>query len=142
MCLRKPELRQAKEKGIRHVESRCQHHGVTTFILENRGYYRCMQCRKERVSEWRRRVKLRLVDEAGGACAICGYAKCVGALHFHHLDPREKLFALSREGVTRSFAVAQAEARKCVLLCSNCHAEVEAGMVDVPSRRAHTTANP
>jgi IS30 family transposase len=36
------------------------------------------------------------------------------------------------EGVTRSFAEAQQEARKCVLLCSNCHAEVEAGMTEVP----------
>ena len=25
----------------------------------------------------------------------------------------------------------RAEARKCVLLCANCHAEVEAGVVDV-----------
>jgi hypothetical protein len=36
------------------------------------------------------------------------------------------------EGVTRSRAEARAEARKCVLLCANCHAEVEAGYRSLP----------
>jgi DNA-binding CsgD family transcriptional regulator len=66
MGLRKPELSEAKEKGVRYVESRCEHHGLTRFILENRGYYRCMQCRMERVSAWRRRAKRRLLEAAGG----------------------------------------------------------------------------
>jgi hypothetical protein len=92
-----------------------------------------MQCRQERVSDWRRRVKRRLVEEAGGVCAVCGYDKCVAALEFHHLDPRTKRFALSRQGVTRSFAEAQEEARKCLLLCSNCHAEVESGVTRIPT---------
>jgi hypothetical protein len=26
----------------------------------------------------------------------------------------------------------RAEARKCVLLCANCHAEVESGLIDLP----------
>jgi DNA-binding CsgD family transcriptional regulator len=46
MGLRKPELREAKEKGVRYIESHCQHHGLTKFILENRGYYRCMRLSK------------------------------------------------------------------------------------------------
>jgi transposase len=130
---RRREARKAREAGLKHVQLECKRHGITEFVLEGRGSYRCMRCRQERVSEWRRRVKRRLVDEAGGGCAICGYRNCVGALQFHHLDPSQKLFALSREGVTRSFAEAQAEARKCILLCSNCHAEVEAGMTEVPT---------
>jgi predicted HNH restriction endonuclease len=32
------------------------------------------------------------------------------------------------QGVTRSLAAARAEMAKCVLLCANCHAEVEAGI--------------
>ena len=43
------------------------------------------------------------------------------------LTKATKEFALSPEGVTRSLERARAEARKCVLLCANCHAEVEAG---------------
>lgn len=113
----------------------CRRHGMTAFTLEGRGYYRCQRCRVERVGRWRQRVKLRLVDEAGGSCAVCGYARCVAALHLHHLDPRTKSFALSRNGVTRSFAEARAEAAKCVLLCANCHAEVEAGVTQLSDPR-------
>ena len=56
---------------------------------------------------------------------LCGYAECHAALQFHHVDPSQKSFALSREGVTRSLAQAREEAAKCVLLCANCHAKVE-----------------
>ena len=77
-------------------------------------------------------MKERLVAEAGGACAICGYARCLAALEFHHLDRRLKTFAVAARGVTRSLAEARGEARKCVLLCGNCHAEVEAGVTALP----------
>ena len=69
-----------------------------------------------------------LVAEAGGQCALCGYSRCLAALEFHHVDPSTKRFAVAREGITRSIAKAREEARKCVLLCGNCHAEVEAGV--------------
>ena len=36
-----------------------------------------------------------LVDDAGGACRLCGYDRCVAALQFHHLDPETKRFALA-----------------------------------------------
>jgi 5-methylcytosine-specific restriction endonuclease McrA len=87
----------------------------------------------ERVAEWRRRTKARLVAEAGGACAICGYSHYVGALEFHHVDPEQKSFALSARGLTRSIEGLRAELAKCVLLCSNCHAEVEGGVTALPS---------
>lgn len=96
-------------------------------MLEGRGSYRCARCRAERVSEWRRRLKRRLIEEAGGACQLCGYDACAAALQFHHLDRSEKSFAISHQGVARSLERARAEARKCALLCANCHAEVEAG---------------
>jgi DNA-binding CsgD family transcriptional regulator/5-methylcytosine-specific restriction endonuclease McrA len=132
--LRRPELRAAKQNGQKRVKSRCPRHGMAMFVLENRGYYRCMQCRIERVSERRRRAKRRLMRMAGGACTLCGYDRYPGALQFHHLDPAEKRFSISREGVTRSFAELRAEAEKCVLLCANCHAEVEGGYSTLPAR--------
>jgi 5-methylcytosine-specific restriction endonuclease McrA len=85
------------------------------------------------VNARRRRVKAALVAEAGGACLLCGYDRCLAALHFHHLDPTQKAFTLAHTGVALSMARARTEAAKCVLLCSNCHAEVEAGMIDLPS---------
>jgi 5-methylcytosine-specific restriction endonuclease McrA len=113
----------------REVQRRCKTHGITTFILEGRGYYRCKTCRKERVAQWRRRAKLRLVEEAGGRCVLCGYDRYSGALHFHHIDPSQKRFGLGARGRARAIATLREEAAKCVLLCSNCHAEVEWGMV-------------
>jgi hypothetical protein len=50
-------------------------------------------------------------------------------LEFHHLVPSEKSFSLSYRGVARSLEKAKAEASKCVLLCANCHAEVEARFI-------------
>ena len=72
-----------------------------------------------------------MVEEAGGKCKACGYDRCPAALHFHHLEPAEKAFALSLRGVTRSMKALRAEAAKCVLLCANCHAEVEVGALEI-----------
>jgi transposase-like protein len=129
---RRADAKRAREQGERYVEMVCPKHGRTVFILEGRGYHRCTRCRMERVSEWRRRVKRKLIDAAGGACVLCGYDQYPGALHFHHLEPSTKRFSISREGVTRSFAELEAEAAKCVLLCANCHAEVEGGFSELP----------
>jgi hypothetical protein len=128
---RRRSARVAKDLGLRYAEMRCEHHGRTMFVLENRGSYRCMKCRSENVSAWRRRAERRLVNEAGGRCQLCGYDRSMAALHFHHLDPKSKSFSLSMRGCTRSFAELQEEAAKCILLCGNCHAEVENGLAEV-----------
>jgi transposase len=118
--------------GPREATLQCRKHGTTSFVLEGRGYYRCKRCRLERVGRRRRTVKGKLVAEAGGKCVICGYNRSQRALQFHHLDPRTKEFHLGHTGATRSLARCRAEARKCILLCANCHAEVEAGITAVP----------
>ena len=118
--------------GSREMTSSCRRHGRTEFVLEGRGSYRCKRCRVERVSRRRRNVKRILVEEAGGKCLICGYDRCQQVLQFHHLDRSTKEFHLGDTGVTRSLAKARSEAQKCVLLCANSHAEVEAGIAAVP----------
>ena len=82
----------------------------------------------EAVTTYRRSVKRRLVEEAGGSCRLCGYDRCIAALEFHHIDPSTKRFSLSLKGVARAFETVREEAAKCVLLCSNCHSEVETGV--------------
>jgi hypothetical protein len=130
---RRAAVAAADAAGQRELQSRCQHHGMTRYVRRVDGF-RCAQCEAARVVAWRRKVKRILVEEAGGACVVCGYSRFDAALQFHHVDPTEKSFALSREGVTRSLARARAEAQKCVLLCANCHAEVEGGFVELPLR--------
>jgi transposase len=109
----------------------CALHGWTTFVRIGGARYRCGRCNSESVATRRRRVKEILVREAGGCCQVCGFAQYIGALQFHHLDPALKEFSVSREGVTRSLERARQEARKCVLLCANCHAMVEGGLLEV-----------
>lgn len=55
-------------------------------------------------------------------CEICGYDKNYSALTFHHLDPEEKDFSIS-DSKTISVTKLRNEISKCVVLCSNCHAE-------------------
>lgn len=121
-------VRAAKEREAYEAHLSCLHHGETRFVVDVRGYYRCAKCRSESVSRRRRRVKELLVREAGGACRLCGYSRCISALEFHHVVPADKQFGLASRGITQALATVRAEAEKCVLLCANCHAEVEAGI--------------
>lgn len=117
-----------KHSGPR-LESQCPRHGMTVFIRPKTGGAVCARCRADAVVEWRRRAKKILVDEAGGRCALCGFDAYVGALQFHHVNPRDKRFGLGSRGLARSIDSLREEAAKCVLLCSNCHAQVEAGVL-------------
>ncbi len=123
----------AREAGSLSVIISCPRHGETEFVIEGRGYYRCKRCRTDSVVRHRQRVKAALVAEAGGRCVICGYARHLQALQFHHIDPTEKRLNLSAQGVSYSLARLRAEAKKCVLLCANCHVEVEIGAVALPA---------
>ena len=134
--------RSIPEDAPKRTKMDCRRHGTTEFILEGRGYYRCVSCRAEAVSKRRRKVKQKLVEEAGGRCLVCGYSRCQQALQFHHLDPGSKEFHLGHQGQSRSLARSRAEARKCVLLCANCHAEVEAGLVELPVKSEKVDVNP
>jgi Helix-turn-helix domain len=118
----------------------CRVHGRAEHVSDERGTYRCKRCRVHRVTEYRRRVKQRLVAEAGGACALCGYDRCLGALEFHHIDRSEKSFGISGRGLAYSMDSLRREAKKCVLLCSNCHVEVETGLTMLSPDRVQRAA--
>ena len=68
--------------------------------------------------------KFRLMAMKGGRCELCGYMRNSAALEFHHVDPHSKSFQLDLRSISnRKWADLEAEAEKCILLCSNCHAE-------------------
>jgi hypothetical protein len=110
------------------IQRECKHHGITDFHLEKRGAYRCKKCRSDRVTKYRRNRKQKLVEYFGGKCQLCGYDKCQQALEFHHLDKSQKEFGISHRGLCRLWDIVLTEAKKCILLCANCHAEVENGI--------------
>lgn len=122
----------AKDEGRLTITMECRHHGATEFFLEGRGYYRCKRCRSEAVARRRRKVKAILVAEAGGQCCVCGYSRSFAALEFHHLDRTQKRMTVSARGVAYALKTLREEAAKCVLLCANCHVEVENGLVQLP----------
>ncbi len=49
------------------------------------------------------------------------------SMDFHHMDPSSKEFSIGSSS-SLSFSKLLAEAKKCILLCKNCHAEVENGI--------------
>lgn len=84
-----------------------------------------VSCRnKYYVQRNRIQTKLKAIQHKGGKCENCGYNKCVDALEFHHSDPSQKEFNLSKKGHTISWDRALSEVNKCQLLCANCHREL------------------
>jgi transposase len=126
--------------GPERVVVLCQEHGESEHVVRDDGRPRCARCAADSVTRWRRRAKQVLVDEAGGRCRCCGYDRCLAALTFHHVDPSTKRFGVGGRGLTRSMAILREEAAKCVLLCANCHAEVEAGVLHVEPIDSRMTA--
>ncbi len=127
------EARAAKAAGLTSMTAEWPRHGETEFCSDGRGRYRCRRCRSAAVTRRRRKMKTILVQEAGGACSICGYQSSMRALHFHHVVPADKRLELNAKGISLSLETLRAEAQKCVLLCSNCHAEVEDGTASIPA---------
>lgn len=97
-----------------------------------------MSIKSEHVKQWRKNMKQKVVISMGGKCQICNYTRCNDALELHHIDPNEKEFQLSKimahpvkwEKITK-------EAKKCILLCSNCHKEVHKGITNIPDQYQH-----
>lgn len=108
----------------KEINKECKFHGLSKFVLEGRGYYRCAKCRSAGVSNRRRKVKKLLIEYKGGKCEKCSYSKCAAALEFHHIDPTKKEFSISGAGTCVALAKLQKEVDKCILVCSNCHKEI------------------
>jgi len=77
----------------------------------------------QRVMSKRQKLKKQGVEYLGGKCVRCGYNKCIWALKFHHRNPQEKDFDISRY-ITLSWNKIQKELDKCDLVCANCHDEI------------------
>ena len=84
------------------------------------------------VAKRRRKIKTMAIEYKGGKCQICGYEKYQGALDLHHLNAEEKSFGIGDKGYIGSWAKVREELDKCILVCANCHREVEAGITQLP----------
>lgn len=91
----------------------------------------CKICTSEQTLNRMQRLKKQMVDYKGGSCMICGYKKYMGALDFHHLNPKEKDFNLAHMKKYTFDEKIKKELDKCILVCSNCHREIH-GKIVVP----------
>lgn len=93
-------------------------------------YYKyCKQCDSERKIKRSKELKKEAVAYKGGCCEICGYCKNYSALQFHHKNPSQKDFWISRRSC--SLEKVKTELDKCLLVCANCHAELHNPYLEV-----------
>lgn len=91
------------------------------------------QNKSKAVISWRQRTKVKLVEYKGGKCSCCKYDKCLAALEFHHLNPKEKDFTIS--GKSWSFEKLKKEVDKCILVCNRCHTEIHNGLIELKNKQ-------
>jgi hypothetical protein len=84
-------------------------------------YYRKHEVNKKNQRRTKKFGKQDILKALGwtAKCMECGYDRYIGALDFHHEDPALKVHGVRKRGL----AAAVEEARKCKLLCANCHRE-------------------
>jgi len=122
------EINEKVSKKLTKNKRECKVCGGKTSKNNLSGF--CKNCKPpakikaELISEHRRRRKKYLVEYKGGSCEICGYNKSIWALHFHHINPEDKKYHLSKNGIPRSLERDIEEVNKCILVCANCHAEI------------------
>lgn len=66
----------------------------------------------------RKEILYQLRVEMGGKCAHCGYSEEIRILQFHHNSGKKE----SDVSCVQSLPKIAEEAKKCILLCPNCHA--------------------
>ncbi|MEK6913880.1 MAG: hypothetical protein AABW47_04405 [Nanoarchaeota archaeon] len=91
-------------------------------IIDKRYYENNKEKIYRKKMERKKKLKKEIIELFGGKCSKCGYNKCMGALDFHHEGRKEE--AISRLIKNNSREKILKEAKKCILLCANCHREV------------------
>jgi hypothetical protein len=114
--------------GKKLIELTPEEYKVFRQAVRAASYYRNHE-RGKKQNRQNQQGKKRAVIKALGLperCQRCGYDRYLGALDFHHRDPETKELNLARGG--KGVDVLCEEAKKCDLLCANCHREVHAEM--------------
>mgnify|MGYP003442925438 CR=1 FL=1 len=84
---------------------------------------KCKKCHNQFTIERIRNYKKQAIEYKGGKCNICGYDRCQGSLHFHHINPLDK-DPNWRQMKNWHFDKIKTEIDKCILVCANCHGEI------------------
>lgn len=89
----------------------------------NKIYQYCIECKRRYRQLYHNKLKIRALIYCGGKCVRCGLLAGTDAhpvaFDFHHRDPQNKEFTLSKCGY--SWSKIKDELDKCDLLCAICH---------------------
>ncbi len=106
-------------RGVKY--SRCKKcwnaQNLIRYLTNKQYYIEKAQRNKEKMRRWLMTLK------AEKGCSYCkeNHPAC---LHFHHRDPKLKVFEIGGGVLTRSKETIEVEISKCIVLCSNCHAKL------------------
>jgi hypothetical protein len=97
-------------------------------LLKNEGWERwsksCLACNRKKQRSLEKEERARIKQAFGNRCSVCGYDRCKAALHFHHKEGKKGLWKEIRKGSV-SLRELRARPERFVLLCANCHIELE-----------------
>ena len=114
-----------KQKGLKHHSCRLCYKELRKKSYEkNRDYYiNKSSKRRKTTAKWYKEFKL------NKKCHFCCESESV-FLDFHHIDETTKNYNISSLRYnTYSIDKIKEEIDKCVILCSNCHRKVHAGLL-------------
>lgn len=120
-------------------EKLCRHSGH--YTMKGKPIYRtqCNECWKQYEKKYKKKNrskitknkkqrikqnKIRCIEYLGGGCKICGYNKSIRALTFHHISREDKIAGIATM-LDHKWENLKCELNKCILLCFNCHMEME-----------------
>jgi transposase len=108
------------EQKIKFCSKKCKNKYYSSYDIEGQIRY-----------QWEKGIKrkLKLIEIMGGECEKCGYKKNISALVFHHKNDKKIKLDL-RSLSNRSWRISLEEAKKCKLLCANCHMELHYPQMD------------
>lgn len=115
----------SRKDGYRSSCKICDREYHRSKHQEKYGEKRAIRDRKKRDEN---RSKLTEIKRQNG-CLCCDENEPI-CLEFHHTEPNEKEFMISAH-THRSWSFIEKELKKCVIVCSNCHKKIHAGLISL-----------
>lgn len=118
------ELEESNQSSLEKKKcSKCRQDLLLKFFHKGKQAY-CKLCQNETNTERFRKFKKQcLTYKKCHECTFCGETDPM-VLSFHHMNPLEKDFEISRSKSLVFSKNTEKELEKCVVLCSNCHQSI------------------